>query len=55
MMTRPDTAGPTCTDYRGEMLLLSLHRQLAEGVLTEAERQRIRRLIERLETEMGMD
>ena len=55
MTTPAGTRGPTCTDYRGEMLLLSLHRQLADPALTEAERQQIRGLIARLESEMGLD
>ena len=54
-MTTPATTGPTCTDYRGEMLLLSLHRQLNDTSLSEDERQRIRGHIERLESEMGLD
>ena len=47
--------GPTCNDYRGEMLLLSLHRRLSDESLTEAERRSLQRTIARLETEMGMD
>lgn len=54
-MTTPDTTGPTCTDYRGEMLLLSLHRRLNDTALSEDERQRVRGHIERLESEMGLD
>ena len=47
--------GPTCTDYRGEMLLLSLHRRLSDESLSEAERRSLQRTIARLESEMGMD
>lgn len=54
-MKEASTGGPTCSDYRGEMLLLSLHRQLADDALSEEERQWIRKHIERLEAEIGMD
>ena len=50
-----DAAVPGCSDYRGQMLLLSLHRRLSDERLSEAERRRIRRQIQRLEAEMGMD
>lgn len=54
-MNTPDASAPTCSDYRGEMLLLGLHRRLADESLTEEERQSIRRHIERIEVEIGMD
>ena len=54
-MNTPDAGAPTCSDYRGEMLLLSLHRRLADDTLSEEERQLIRQHIERLEIEIGMD
>jgi len=50
-----DAGGPTCSDYRVEMLLLSLHRRLADTTLTEEERQTVQQRIERLESEMGLD
>ena len=54
-MDKFETGSPTCSDYRGEMLLLSLHRRLADNALPEEERQLIRHQIERLEVEIGMD
>ena len=45
----------TCTDYRQEMILLGLRRQLANPTLTQAERQRISRKIRELEAQMGLD
>ncbi len=45
----------TCTDYRQEMILLGLRRQLSDPKLTEAERDRIARKIQELEAQMGMD
>jgi len=44
----------TCTDYRLEMVLLSLQRRLAKGDLSEAEKKEIKQQIQRLETQMGM-
>ncbi len=54
-MGNRDAGGPTCSDYRGEMLLLSLHRRLSDTTLTEEERQALQQRIERLELEMGLD
>jgi hypothetical protein len=46
----------TCAEYREEMRLIGLQRRLREDAsLTEAEREKIRAEIRRLETEMGMD
>ncbi|MFP4226248.1 MAG: hypothetical protein ACLFRF_05925 [Desulfobacterales bacterium] len=44
----------TCTDYRLEMVLLSLRRQLAHEDLSEAEKTEIQQEIKRLEAQMGM-
>jgi len=44
----------TCTDYRLEMVLLSLRRRLAREALSETEEKEIHREIERLEAHMGM-
>lgn len=44
----------TCTEYRQEMVLLSLKRQLAEPGLDNAEKQRLEKQIRQLEKEMGM-
>jgi hypothetical protein len=44
----------TCTDYRQEMVLLSLKRQLADPGLDSAEKQRLESQIRQLEKEMGM-
>ncbi|MFZ5571999.1 MAG: hypothetical protein ACOZF0_16490 [Thermodesulfobacteriota bacterium] len=44
----------TCKDYRSEMLLLGLNRRLAEGNLSEHEKEAIRNDILRLEKEMGL-
>lgn len=45
----------TCTEYREEMLLLGLQRQLADPDLTEAQRARLIERIRDLEAKMGMD
>lgn len=45
----------TCTEYRQEMLLLGLQRQLTDPKLTDAERARLTEKIRDLETQMGMD
>lgn len=45
----------TCQEYRTEMLLLSLRKRLGEEGLAEAEKERLRAEIERIESEMGMD
>lgn len=54
-MATPRHNGPTCSDYRGEMLLLSLHRRLSDSSLSKEERQQIEHQIRRLEADMGMD
>ncbi|SDO38955.1 hypothetical protein [Desulforhopalus singaporensis] len=43
----------TCNDYREEMILLGLQRQLQAPGLCEADRKKIEREIERLEKIIG--
>ncbi len=45
----------TCTEYRQEMILLGLKRQLEAPELTEAQQVRIAEKIRELEQQMGMD
>jgi hypothetical protein len=45
----------TCQEYREEMLLLGLKRQLEDPALPEAEKQRLVEKIRELEQKMGMD
>lgn len=45
----------TCSDYRQEMILAGLRRQLAQTDLTPEEKERLEEQVRRLETEMGMD
>jgi hypothetical protein len=45
----------TCDDYRQEMILASLRRQLAQTGLSDAEKQKLREQIQKLETLMGLD
>ena len=45
----------TCTEYREEMLLLGLQRQLANPDLSDAERAKLIDRIRDLEVQMGMD
>ncbi|KJS28409.1 MAG: hypothetical protein VR64_24700 [Desulfatitalea sp. BRH_c12] len=44
----------TCTDYRQEMILLSLQRRLADPTLDEHEKQHLQEQIRKLEADMGM-
>jgi hypothetical protein len=51
-----DHAGPyTCREYREEMLLLGLRRQLAQADLSDLERQALKEQIRRLENTMQME
>lgn len=43
----------TCNEYREEMILVTLHKQLQRDDLTEKEKQQIRLQIETLEKQMG--
>lgn len=45
----------TCMEYREEMLLLGLKRQLERPGLPEAERRRLAERVRELEERMGMD
>ena len=45
----------TCLEYREEMLLLGLKRQLEDPDLSEADKQRLVEEIRELEQKMGMD
>ena len=45
----------TCTDYRTEMILVSLRQRLQHEDLTEAERKDILSQIEEIEAEMKID
>lgn len=45
----------TCSEYRQEMVLLGLKRQLADPGLNNDARQRIEEEIRKLEKEMGMN
>lgn len=44
----------TCTEYREEMLLLALRRQLSRNGLSEEEKKRISEEIRKLEAKMDM-
>lgn len=44
----------TCTEYRQEMILLGLQRQLADPLLEPPERARIEEQIRKIEKEMDM-
>ncbi|MDL2268499.1 hypothetical protein LJC71_00945 [Desulfosarcina sp. OttesenSCG-928-A07] len=49
------TAGQyTCTDYRQEMILLGLRRQLSDPRLSDAQREEIMKKIREMEYQMGM-
>ncbi|MFW6010935.1 MAG: hypothetical protein ACOC8Q_00320 [Desulfosalsimonas sp.] len=45
----------TCSDYRTEMILLSLKRRLAQDNLSDSERRAVKEEIRRVKVEMGMD
>mgnify|MGYP000159183282 CR=1 FL=1 len=49
------TSNYTCNDYRAEMILLGLQRQIAQQDLTSEEKEALLRRIEEMEKEMGMD
>ena len=44
----------TCVDYRQEMMLAGLRKQLHDPFLDEREKERIKEQVRRLETEMGL-
>jgi len=45
----------TCNEYRQEMILMGLRRQLSRDTLSEAEQRRIEDEIRQLEKQMEMD
>jgi len=45
----------TCTEYRQEMILLGLKRQLEDSVLTEDQRVHVAEKSRELERQRGMD
>lgn len=45
----------TCTDYRTEMILLSLRRRLENKDLSEAEKEDLLLKIKKIEAGMGLD
>ncbi len=45
----------TCNDYRAEMILVSLHKRLAEPGLDPDEAREIKRQIKELSLKMGLD
>ncbi len=45
----------TCNDYRQEMILAGLRKQLAAAHLSESEKKRLQEQIRQLEADMGMD
>ncbi|WP_372681993.1 hypothetical protein [Desulfosarcina sp.] len=49
------TGDYTCAEYRQEMILLGLKRQLADPMLTEPQRVHVADKIRELERQMGMD
>ena len=53
--SRPKGSNYTCNDYRAEMILLGLQRQLARPDLTPEQRETLEKQIARVEKEMGLD
>ena len=49
------TGNYTCLEYREEMLLLALKRQIEDPALPETEKRRLAEKIFELEQKMGMD
>lgn len=45
----------TCGDYRQEMILAALGRQLAHSDVGEQEKKRLKEQIRQMESAMGMD
>ncbi len=45
----------TCNDYRQEMMLAGLRKQLAEAQLSDAEKKTLEEQIRRLEVQMGLE
>lgn len=53
--TEQKTTNYTCNDYRAEMVLLGLQRQLAKPDLTPEEKERLKSQIAEAERQMGLD
>lgn len=51
----PRASKYTCNEYREEMILLGLQKQLARPNLTEAEKKNLLKEISRVEKQMGLD
>jgi hypothetical protein len=45
----------TCSDYRQEMILVGLKKQLADPELSKVEKDRLQEQIRQTEAEMGLD
>ncbi len=45
----------TCSDYRREMILISLKKQLASGNLTGEEKKALEKQVKELEAHTGLD
>lgn len=52
--TTPQASNYTCNDYRAEMILLGLQKQLARPDLTAEEKEALMRRIAEVEKEMDM-
>lgn len=53
--TTAHSSNYTCNDYRAEMILLGLQKQLTRQDLTCEEKEALHRRIAEVEKEMGMD
>ncbi|MGD8835394.1 MAG: hypothetical protein PVI54_16950 [Desulfobacteraceae bacterium] len=45
----------TCSDYRQEMMLAGMRKQLADPQLSQSQKELLEREIRRLEAQMGLD
>ena len=45
----------TCNDFREEMILVALKKQLSSSELTDGERQALEKRVREMESEMGLD
>ncbi|UCG08010.1 MAG: hypothetical protein JSV83_05015 [Desulfobacterales bacterium] len=52
---KPPKTIPACNDYRQEMMLLGLKRRLADGDLSDTEKQAIELEIKKIEREIQME
>ncbi len=53
--TEPKISNYTCNDYREEMILLGLQKQLAKPDLTRDEKEKLIKEIAVVEKQMGLD